>query len=77
MRQITTNFLDHVDTNRPYRRWDLPRLRLAIKGLVMTENREVTGSTPVGATVPFRGFYSERDFLLPSEMPVLGRSDCN
>ena len=30
-----------------------------------TENREVTGSTPVGATVPFPGFYWERDFYLP------------
>jgi polar amino acid transport system substrate-binding protein len=30
-----------------------------------TENREVTGSTPVGATVPFPGFYWERDFFLP------------
>jgi hypothetical protein len=29
-----------------------------------TENREVTGSTPVGATVPFPGFYWERDFFL-------------
>jgi hypothetical protein len=28
-----------------------------------TENREVTGSTPVGATVPFPGFYWERDFF--------------
>ena len=34
-----------------------------------TENREVTGSTPVGATVPFPGFYWERDFFLP----VFGR----
>jgi hypothetical protein len=45
VRQITTNFLDHVDTNRPYKHCDLPRLRLAIRGSVMTENREVTGST--------------------------------
>jgi hypothetical protein len=30
-----------------------------------TENREVTGSTPVGATVPFPGFYWERDFFSP------------
>ena len=31
-----------------------------------TENREVTGSTPVGATVPFPGFYWERDFFFAS-----------
>src|ERR1700712_1497329 len=30
-----------------------------------TENREVTGSTPVGATVPFPGFYWERDSFSP------------
>ena len=29
----------------------------------MTENRKVTGSTPVGATVPFPGFYREWDFF--------------
>lgn len=28
-----------------------------------TENREVTGSTPVGATGPFSGFYWEGAFL--------------
>jgi hypothetical protein len=31
-----------------------------------TENRKVTGSTPVGATVPFPGFYWERDFFCPA-----------
>lgn len=28
-----------------------------------TENREVTGSTPVGATGPFSGFYWEGAFF--------------
>jgi len=35
-----------------------------------TENREVTGSTPVGATVPFPGFYWERDFFCPFRLPA-------
>jgi hypothetical protein len=34
-----------------------------------TENREVTGSTPVGATAPIPGFYRDRGFFFPLALP--------
>ena len=41
-----------------------------------TENREVTGSTPVGATGPSLGFYWRKVFILPGQRRFFVRSWC-
>ena len=44
-------------------------------GLEFTENREVTGSTPVGATVPFPGFYGGWDFFYAFSDSLAGAAE--